>query len=153
MVIKQRCQKIKGDTKQAESLGSNLKTTANLYANLIKIVPKDIRLTNFEIREKNNIFFSGVAKDDQAVVNMMNNFSEKDIVNDSKIDAIVEFSEKDRIDLYKEDGKKAPKVEELPKETISKKFNSSLSLKPLENESFDNEVVLSKLIKAGKKKK
>ena len=65
----------------------------------------------------------------------------------------MEFSEKDKIALYKEDGKKAPKLEELPNETISKKFNSSLSLGSLENESFDNEVVLSKLIKAGKKKK
>ena len=150
---KAKMSKIKDDTKQVSSLGSNLKTTANLYVNLNKIVPKDIRLTNFEIREKNNIFFSGVAKDDQAVVNMMNNFSEKEIVKDSKIDAIVEFSEKDKIALYKEDGKKAPKLEELPNETISKKFNSSLSLGSVENESFDNEVVLSKLIKAGKKKK
>ena len=97
MVIKQRCQKLNDDTKQVSALGSNLKTTANLYANLNKIVPKDIRLTSFEIQEKNNILFSGVAKDDQAVVNMMNNFSENDIVKDSKIDAIVEFSEKDRI--------------------------------------------------------
>ena len=145
--------KIKRDTKEASSLGSNLKTTANLYANLNKIVPKNIRLTSFEIKEKNNVMFSGVAKDDQAVVTMMNNFSESDIVKDSKIDAIVEFSEKDRIDLYKEDGKKTPKIEELPKETISKKFNSSLSLGSLENENFDNEVVLSKLLKAGKKKK
>ena len=150
---KAKMSKIKDDTKQASSLGSNLKTTANLYANLNKIVPKDIRLTSFSINEKNNVLFSGVAKDDQAVVNMMNNFSEEDIVKDSKIDAIVEFSEKDKIALYKEDGKKAPKLEELPNETISKKFNSSLSLGSLENESFDNEVVLSKLIKAGKKKK
>ena len=150
---KAKMSKIKEDTKQVSSLGSNLKSTANLYANLNKIVPKNIRLTNFEIREKNNIFFSGVAKDDQAVVNMMNNFSENEIVQDSKIDAIVEFSEKDRIDLYKEDGKKVPKIEELPKETISKKFNSSLSLGSVESESFDDEVVLSKLLKAGKKKK
>ena len=150
---KAKMSKIKEDTKQVSSLGSNLKTTAKLYANLNKIVPKDIRLTSFQIDGKNNVLFSGVAKNDQAVVNMMNNFSEEDIVNDSKIDAIVEFSDKDRIALYKEDGKKALKLEELPKETISKKFNSSLSLGSVENESFDDEVILSKLLKAGKKKK
>ena len=34
---------------------------------------------------------------DQAVVNMMNNFSENEVVNDSKIEALVEFSKKDRL--------------------------------------------------------
>ena len=82
---------------------------------------------------------------------MMNNFSENDVVNDSKIEAMVEFSEKDRIDLYKFEGQPAPKVEDLPNETITKKFNSMLSLKPTENEIFDNEAVVSKLLKKGKK--
>ena len=41
---------------------------------------------------------------DQAVVNMMNNFSENEVVNDSKIEALVEFSKKDRIALYTVDG-------------------------------------------------
>ena len=54
-------------------------------------------MTSFGIEEKTNILFSGVAKNDQAVVNMMNNFSENDVVNDSKIEAMVEFSEKDKI--------------------------------------------------------
>ena len=147
----QKIQKINGDIKTAKSLGSNLKTTASLYASLGEIIPKDIRLTKFEIEEKSNILIAGVAKNDQAVVNMMNNLSENSVVNDSKIEAMVEFTEDDRIDLYTEEGKPRPKVEDLPEESITKKFNSRLSLKPFENEIFDNEVTVTELLKAGKK--
>ena len=147
----QKIQKINGDIKTAKSLGSNLKTTASLYASLGEIIPKDIRLTNFGIEEKSNILIAGVAKNDQAVVNMMNNFSENSVVNDSKIEAMVEFTDNDRIDLYSEEGKPRPKIEELPMESITKKFNSSLSLKPFEDEIFDDEVTVSNLLKTGKK--
>ena len=146
-----KIEKINGDRNTAASFGSNLKTTANLYASLSQIVPENIRLTSFGIEEKHNILFSGVAMNDQAVVNMMNNFSENEVVNDSKIEALVEFSKKDRIDLYKIEGQPVPKDEDLPKEKITKKFNSRLSLKPLENEVFDDETVVLKLLKAGKK--
>ena len=148
----QKIKKINADTKQANSLGSNLKTTAALYASLNEMVPKDIRLTSFGIEEKSNILFSGVAKNDQSVVTMMNNFSENNVVNDSRIEAMVEFTEDDRIQLYSVEGQPAPKAEDIPNEQISKKFNSRLSLKPTDNELFDNEVVVSKLIKEGKKK-
>ena len=148
----QKIKKINADTKQANSLGSNLKTTAVLYASLNEMVPKDIRLTSFGIEEKSNILFSGVAKNDQSVVTMMNNFSENNVVNDSRIEAMVEFTEDDRIQLYSVEGQPAPKAEDIPNEQISKKFNSRLSLKPTDNELFDNEVVVSKLIKEGKKK-
>ena len=145
--------KINGQVKTASSFGSNLKTTAKLYSSLNNIVPEDIRLTSFGIEEKNNILVSGVAKNDQSVVNMMNNFSDNEVINDSKIEAMVEFTLEDRIDLYKTEGKPAPKEEELPNETITKKFNSKLSLKPFEDEVFDNEKVVAKLLKSGKKKK
>ena len=148
----QKIKKINADTKQANSLGSNLKTTAVLYASLNEMVPKDIRLTSFGIEEKSNILFSGVAKNDQSVVTMMNNFSENNVVNDSRIEAMVEFTEDDRIQLYSVEGQPAPKAEDIPNEQISKKFNSRLSLKPTDNELFDDEVVVSKLIKEGKKK-
>ena len=147
----QKIQKINGDIKTAKSLGSNLKTTASLYASLGEIIPKDIRLTNFGIEEKSNILIAGVAKNDQAVVNMMNNFSENSVVNDSKIEAMVEFTDNDRIDLYSEEGKPRPKIDELPMESITKKFNSRLSLKPFEDEIFDDEVTVSNLLKTGKK--
>ena len=143
--------KIKKDTETAASFGSNLKTTANLYANLNEIVPKDIRLTTFAIEEKNNILFSGVAMNDQAVVNMMDNFANNESVNDTKIEALVEFSKEDRLALYTDEGQPDPKVEELPKEKITKKFNSRISLKPIKNEIFDDETVVSKLLKADKK--
>ena len=146
-----KIKKIKGDTKTAASFGSNLKTTANLYASLNQIVPKNIRLTSFGIEEKNNILFSGVAMNDQAVVNMMNSFSESEVVNDTKIEALVEFSKQDRLALYTVEGQPAPKEEDLPKEKITKKFNSRLSLKPITNEIFDDETVVSKLLKKGKK--
>ncbi|WP_440936885.1 PilN domain-containing protein [Candidatus Pelagibacter sp.] len=150
---KSKIEKINKDKKVANSLGSNLKTTANLYASLNKIVPKDVRITNFGIEEKNNILLSGVAKNDQAVVSMMNNFSESVVVNDSKIEAMVELTLEDKIRLYSAEGGKKITEEEMPKEDITKKFNSRLSLKPVENEVFDIENVLSGLMKKGKKKK
>ena len=150
---KSKIEKINKDKKVANSLGSNLKTTANLYASLNKIVPKDVRITNFGIEEKNNILLSGVAKNDQAVVSMMNNFSESVVVNDSKIEAMVELTLEDKIRLYSAEGGKKITEEEMPKEDITKKFNSRLSLKPVENEFFDVENVLSGLMKKGKKKK
>ena len=146
-----KIQKINEDTRIAASLGSNLKTTANLYASLSQIVSKDIRLTNFGIEEKNNILFSGVAKNDQAVINMMNQFSENEFVSDSKIEAMVEFTNEDRLALYTVQGQPVPKLEDLPKEKISKKFNSTLSLKPVADEVFDDEAMVMNLLKAGKK--
>lgn len=143
--------KIKGDTRIAASLGSNLKTTANLYASLTNIVPKNVRLTSFGIEEKNNILFSGVAMNDQAVVNMMNNFSENEVVSDTRIEAMVEFTKKDRLALYTAQGQPVPSEEDLPQEKISKKFNSRLSLKPFGDEVFDDEKVVQNLLKAGKK--
>ena len=94
--------------------------------------------------------FEGVAKNGQAVINMMENFSENEVVSDSKMEAMVEFTKKDRTSLYAVEGQPAPKDEELPNETITKKFNSRLSLKPINDEIFDDEVIVSNLLKAGK---
>ena len=143
--------KINEDTKIANSLGSNLKTTANLYANLNEIIPKDIRLTRFGIEEKNNILFEGVAKNGQAVINMMENFSGNEVVNDSRMEAMVEFTKEDKIKLYTVQGQPVPTEEEIPNETITKKFNSRLSLKPVAEEVFDDDAIVSSLLKAGKK--
>ena len=143
--------KINEDTKIANSLGSNLKTTAILYASLNEIIPKDIRLTRFGIEEKNNILFEGVAKNGQAVINMMENFSGNEVVNDSKMEAMVEFTKEDKIKLYTVQGQPVPTEEEIPNETITKKFNSRLSLKPIAEEVFDDEAIVSSLLKAGKK--
>ena len=147
-----KIKKINDDKKTASSLGSNLKTTASLYANLDEIVPKDIRLTSFGIVEKNTVLISGVAKNGQAVINMMENFSVNEVVNDSKMEEMVELSSQDRINLYSAQGQPTPKLEELPMETITKKFNSRISLKPLSDEMFDDGAVLANLLKAGKKK-
>ena len=145
-----KIQKINKDTRQASGLGSNLKTTAKLYASLMEIVPKDIRITNFGIEEKTNILVEGVAKDDRVVVNMMDNFSQNITINDTRIEAMIEFTDQDRIVLYSEEGKAAPKMEEIPQENITKKFNSRLSLKPLEDENFDDEKVVAALTKKKK---
>ena len=147
-----KIQKINEDKKIASSLGSNLKTTANLYASLNEIIPKDIRLTKFGIEEKNNVLFEGVAKNGQAVINMMENFSVNAVVNDSKMEAMVEFTQQDKIQLYTAQGQPTPKEEEIPNEMITKKFNSRLSLKPIADEVFDDEAIVSNLLKAGKKR-
>ena len=147
-----KIKKINEDKKIASSLGSNLKTTANLYASLNEIIPKDIRLTKFGIEEKNNVLFEGVAKNGQAVINMMENFSGNAVVNDSKMEAMVEFTQQDKIQLYTAQGQPTPKEEEIPNEMITKKFNSRLSLKPIADEVFDDEAIVSNLLKAGKKR-
>ena len=146
-----KIQKINEDTRIASSLGSNLKTTANLYASLNQIIPKDIRLTKFGIEEKNNVLFEGVAKNGQAVINMMENFSGNEVVNDSKMEAMVEFTKEDKVKLYSVQGQPVPKEEEMPREKITKKFNSRLSLKAITDEVFDDEAIVSNLLKAGKK--
>ena len=145
-----KIQQINENKRIASSLGANLKTTANLYANLNTIVPKDIRLTKLDIEEKNTVIVSGVAKNGQAVINMMENFSGSKVVNDSKMEEMVELSKEDRIKLYSVKGQPRPKEEDLPMETITKKFNSRISLKPLADEIFDDETILANLLKAGK---
>ena len=145
-----KIQQINENKRIASSLGANLKTTANLYANLNTIVPKDIRLTKLDIEEKNTVIVSGVAKNGQAVINMMENFSGSEVVNDSKMEEMVELSKEDRIKLYSVKGQPRPKEEDLPMETITKKFNSRISLKPLADEIFDDETILANLLKAGK---
>ena len=147
-----KIKRIKDDTKIASSLGSNLKTTASLYANLNEIISKDIRITQFDIQNKNNVLFQGVAKNGKAVINMMENFSLNEVVSNSKMEKMVEFTQEDKIDLYKIPGQSNPKEEELPNEMITKKFNSTLSLKPLKMEMFDDETVVAKLLKEGKGK-
>ena len=87
---------------------------------------------------------------DQAVVNMMNNFSENEVVSDTRIEAMVEFTKEDRLALYTVQGQPVPSEEDLPQEKISKKFNSRLSLKPFGDEVFDDEKVVQNLLKAGK---
>ena len=146
-----KIKRIEKDIELTNSFGSNLKTTAKLYASLNEIVPKDIRLTSFGIAEKNSVQFAGVAKNGKAVINMMENFSVNEVVSDSKMETMVEFSIQDRINLYTIQGQPAPKEEELPNEKITKKFNSRLSLKPITDEVFDDEAVVSNLLKAGKK--
>ena len=47
--------------------------------------------------------------------------------------------------MYAVEGQPAPKEEDLPNEIITKKFNSRLSLKPLNDELFDDDVVVSNL--------
>ena len=105
---------------------------------------------NLGVEEKNNILFEGVAKNGQAVINMMENFSGNEVVNDSKMEAMVEFTKDDKIKLYTVQGQPTPTEEEIPNETITKKFNSRLSLKPINDEIFDDEVIVSNLLKAGK---
>ena len=65
---------------------------------------------------------------------------------------MVEFTQQDKIQLYTAQGQPTPKEEEIPNEMITKKFNSRLSLKPIADEVFDDEAIVSNLLKAGKKR-
>ena len=147
-----RVKQMKSKTKDVLGLGSNFSTTANIYNEINTLVPKTVRFTSFGIEDKKKIMILGVAKDDQSVIQMMNNFSALNSVKEAKIETIVELSDKDRIELYTVKGKPRPKLEELPKETISKKFTVSLTLSEVDGEKFDNDKILAKLIKGTKKK-
>jgi hypothetical protein len=82
---------------------------------------------------------------------MMNNLTILSSVKESKIDTLIELSEDDRIALYTTEGETAPKLEDLPKETIAKKFTISLKLNPVEGEKFDDEKNYAELVKRTKK--
>ena len=121
-----------------------------LYGKLKEIVPKDVRLTSYEVKEKTSIIFTGVAKNDQSVVMLMDNLSQSDAVNESRIEAMVEFTQQDRLQLYTDENQPVPDPENLPKETISKKFTSTLSLKPINNEIFDDAMFVKELLENAK---
>ena len=63
---------------------------------------------------------------------------------------MVEFTQQDRLELYTDENQPVPDPEDLPKETISKKFTSTLSLKPIENEIFDNASFVKELLEKAK---
>lgn len=133
---------------RSKYFGENKKTTTELVASLAKNVPANVRLTKFEINEKRNVMIDGVSKDDQSVIQMINAFTGSGIVRDAKLEAIENFTEQDRKQLYTEPGKPAPKA--LPKEDITKKFSATLAMAPIEGETFDNFKVLDKILKKKK---
>ena len=98
------------------------------------------------------ITIAGIAKDDQSVVEMMNNLTTLNSVKDTKIETLIGLSEEDRIALYTTEGEAAPKLEDLPKETITKKFTISLKLNSVEGEKFDDKKIYAELLKRTKKK-
>ena len=139
-------------TKNIVGLGSNILTTATVYEELNKKTPENVRFVSLKVENKDQITIAGVAKDDQSVIEMMNNLTILSSVKESKIDTLIELSEDDRIALYTTEGETAPKLEDLPKETITKKFTISLKLNPVEGEKFDDEKIYAELVKRTKKK-
>ena len=137
--------KISGDVTTANYFGENKKTTAEFVASLSTNVPKNVRLTKFEINEKRNISIDGVAKDDQSIIEMIDKFTEAEIVQEAKLNNVVNFTEEDRNQLYAQKGKAASK--NIPNEDITKKFSATIAMAPIEGEKFDNFKVLDKLMK------
>ena len=118
--------KISGDVATVNYFGENKKTTAEFIASLSTNVPKNVRLTKFEISEKRNISIDGVAKDDQSIIEMIDKFTEAEIVQEAKLNNVVNFTEEDRNQLYAQKGKAAP--ENIPNEDITKKFSATIAL-------------------------
>jgi len=137
--------KLSSQVTRSKYFGENKKTTTELVASLAKNIPANVRLTKFEINEKRNVMIDGVSKDDQSVIQMINGFTESGIIKDAKLETITNFTEQDRAQLYTEPGKPAPKA--LPKEDITKKFSATLAMTPIEGETFDNFMVLDKILK------
>ena len=117
-----------------------------------KKTPENVRFVSLKVSNKKQITIAGVAKDDQSVIEMMNNLTILSSVKESKIETLIELSEDDRIALYTTEGEAVPKLEDLPKETIAKKFTISLKLNPVEGEKFDDEKNYAVLVERTKKK-
>ena len=114
--------------------------------------PENVRFVSLKVSDKDQIIIAGVAKDDQSVVEMMNNLTTLNSVTETKIETLIGLSEEDRIALYTTEGEAAPKLEDLPQETISKKFTISLKLNSVEGEKFDDKKIYAELVKRTKKK-
>ena len=147
-----KVKKIKSKTKNIIGLGSNILTTATVYKELNEKTPENVRFVSLKVSNKDQIIIAGVAKDDQSVVEMMNNLTTLNSVKETKIETLIGLSEEDRIALYTTEGETAPKLEDLPKETITKKFTISLKLNSVEGEKFDDEKIYAELVKRTKKK-
>ena len=143
---------LKEKNKDISGLGSNILTTATIYEELNKKTPENVRFVSLKVLNKDQITIDGVAKDDQSVVEMMNNFTILSSVKEGKIGTFIGLSDEDRIALYTIEGETAPKLEDLPKETITKKFTILLKLNPVKGEKFDDEKIYAKLVKRTKKK-
>ena len=139
-------------TKDIMGLGSNILTTATVYKELNEKTPENVRFVSLKVSNKDQITIAGVAKDDQSVVEMMNNLTILNSVKETKIETLISLSEEDKIALYTTEGKAAPKLEDLPKETITKKFTITLKLNSVEGEKFDDEKIYAELVKRTKKK-
>lgn len=81
-----------------------------MIASLSSNVPKNVRLTKFEISDKRQVEIDGIAKDDQSIIQMIDKFSESETVKEAKLNNVVNFTEEDRKQLYSERGKPAPKL-------------------------------------------
>jgi hypothetical protein len=143
---------IESKTQNIEGLGSNILTTATVYKELNDKTSENIRFVSLKVSKKDQITIAGVAKDDQSVVEMMNNLTTLNSVKETKIETLIGLSEEDRIALYTTEGEAAPKLEDLPKETITKKFTISLKLNSVEGEKFDDEKIYAELVKKNKKR-
>ena len=147
-----KLQRMKGLLKNTSGLGSNILTTATVYKELNEKTPKNIRLVSLNVKDKYRVTIAGVAKDDQSVIEMMNNLQGLSSVTESKIETLIGLSDEDKIDLYSVEGQPQPKLEDLPKEKISKKFTVSLKLNAVEGETFDDKKIYAELVKRTKKK-
>ena len=146
--------KTKKETRElAKVLGENKKTTTDLISNLIKIIPENIRISQFEIKNKHTVMIEGVSKDDQSVSKMVELFTKEVSVEEAKLENFANFTKADIPKLYKVARGDNLKPEEIPNESISKKFTLSVQLKPLKDEVFDNPKRLTSLLKAGAKRK
>ena len=147
-----KVQRINSKTQNITGLGSNILTTATVYKELNEKTPENVRFVSLKVSNKDQITIAGVAKDDQSVVEMMNNLTTLNSVKETKIETLIGLSEEDRVALYTTEGEAAPKLEDLPKETITKKFTISLKLNPVDGEKFDDEKIYAALVKRTKKK-
>ena len=143
---------LQSKTENIIGLGSNILTTATVYQELNEKTPENVRFVSLKVSDKDQITIAGVAKDDQSVVEMMNNLTTLNSVTETKIETLIGLSEEDRIALYTTEGEAAPKLEDLPQETISKKFTISLKLNSVEGEKFDDKKIYAELVKRTKKK-
>ena len=137
--------RVSGQVTTSNYFGENKKTTAELIASLSSNIPKNVRLTKFEISDKRQVEIDGIAKNDQSIIQMIDKFSESETVKEAKLNNVANFTEEDRTQLYSETGKPAPKT--FPNEDITKKFSATIAMAPVKGEKFDNFKVLDIIMK------
>jgi type IV pilus assembly protein PilN len=156
--------------KNINLFGSNKLTSSAFYRDLENLVPTNIRITNYEVTEKKKVKIEGVSADDASIIVFINNLNHNPLVENAKIEKIVEYSQSPVTTSNQANRSltPAPQLNNLqnptntnplnqpatklnvrtPKEIIKKQFVITLTLLPVKNEKFNDDDKIAELVPA-----